>query len=133
MLDSVSRYISDIESSRRIIGSIINDTNTYLDKENSLPKIESNIDLIEKYVYVINFRLYEYGRTKEGYTYINMAVMRPLLGSFSNFKQDFYKVKKDSSNNYAALKDSELEFTSRVGRLEDAILEKKTEVRSVSA
>lgn len=131
MLNYVSEDIIKMHSAILSISRIVNEGHVDLSDENNgiNKEIKTNITKIEEFIFQINTRLYEYGRTREGYTDINMTGMRNLFKSWSSVSADLDKITKNNSINIDDVNKKAENFIQDIGFMEEAIIQKKKDIR----
>lgn len=131
MLNHVSEDIISLRSAFRSINRAFNEDGFNLsDQTHSTDKeIETNVKKIEELIFQINNRLYEYGRTRTGYTAINMQGMRDLFKSWSAFSIEIDKFLKDNLIDISTINAKSEDFGQDIGFMEEAIIQKKKDIR----
>jgi len=130
MLNQVHEEVIRMHSSALSISRIVNDADFDLSDEKNRVQLEltTNVTKIKEFIFQINNRLYEYGRTSQGYIDINMRGMRTLLGSWNLVTSKINEIGKNSIKIDDINKPIE-KFLSDTSFIEEAIIQKKKDIR----
>lgn len=130
MLNHVHEEIIMMQSAALSISRIVNGADFVLSDKKSRVQTKLNTDVtkIEEFVFQINNSLYEYGRTTQGYTDINMRGMRDLLGSWNRVTSKIDEIGKKSID-VDDINQPIQNFISNINSMEEAIIQKKKDIR----
>lgn len=130
MLNQVHEDIIMMHSAALSISRIVNNSDLDLSDEKNRVKTElaTNFTKIREFIFQINNRLHEYGRTRQGYTDINMRGMRALLGSWNRVTSKINEIGK-SPIKIDDINQPIEEFILDIDFMEEAIIQKKKDIR----